>query len=141
MKRFLFSLSFLWPLLLFAQKPHSYTFDFSKPQELIPAITPAENAGEQIVLNNEVFNSPDRSIFLSFSRRDGSTGALLTTASETSSYLFIGRGGFMTVTGVGVEIDSLIFSRTSKVGSLTLKEPQGIGYIDSSNESWYQACL
>ncbi len=135
----------LMPLMLFSQKRHEYTFDFTKPESLNPPVTLLEEEynGAEYSFQGIVLKSDDDLVSVSFEGREqGSLGGALQAGwpQEDGSfehYLFIIRGGSMTITGNGVELDSLIFSEDSYVGNLKLLSPSGIGAIDQRNESWF----
>lgn len=147
MKRVLLALCLALPLMSQAQKRHEYTFDFTQPASLLPPIEvqdPDYN-GAEISITNSVLKSPDGMIAVSFKGRDedGRGGVFKTGWPQNDEetvfdhFLFIARGGKMFVTGNGVQIDSLIFSKDSYVGNLKLVSPTAVGIIDPRYESWF----
>lgn len=146
MKRVLLAFFVLLPLLVSAQKRHEYTFDFTNPAGLIPAVElqdPDYN-GAEVSLQNTVLKTADGMVSVSFQGRDedGRGGVFKTGwqdegTGEFDHFLFVARGSKMIVTASGAEIDSLIFSANSYVGNLKLVTPSAVGIIDARNESWF----
>lgn len=161
MKRILFTLFLILPLMAQAQKRHEYTFDFNHPEAFLPSpiiLQEPDYNGAEVSLKNSVFYTSDGLVSLRFVGRedDGRGGVFKTSWPDTiwtdidhtdesnmtleynDHYLFIARGGSMIVSAHSdVELDSLIFSENSFVGNLKLVSPTGVGLIDTRNESWY----
>ena len=145
MKRVLIVLGFVLPLTSWAQKLESYTFDFSKPSDLIPSISLPEEEynGEEVNVTDWTFQSKDGKISVSFEGRStDNMGGFFTTGwpqddGSFDHYLFLSRGARFIVTGNGVDIESLVFEKTSFPGNLQLISPSGIGRLDAATFSWY----
>ena len=145
MKRVLFTLGFLISVSSWAQKIASYTFDFSKPAELIPAIELPEEEynGEEVNVTDWTFQSVDGKVSISFEGRStDNMGGFFTTGwpqddGTFDHYLFLSRGSRFIVTGNGVDLESFVFEKTSFPGNLQLVSPSGIGYLDAAKFSWY----
>ena len=86
MKRLLFSLLCLSTLMLFAQsRSRTYTFDFSSPSSLNPAIPPiGSEAGDNRPVTDMVFTSTDGQLTLSFNKGTSKIDALVVRGMDNT---------------------------------------------------------
>lgn len=146
MKRVLFALCLLLPLMSQAQKRHEFTFCFNNPDSIkhfgIEYLDPDFN-GAEINLANKTLLTYDEMIAVTFVGRanDGRCGVFKTGWPEEDGtfdhYLFIARGGGMRITAKqDAEIDAVTFSTDTYTGNLALVAPLDKGTVSPVNFSW-----
>lgn len=84
MKKFLFVLLAAAATSSYAEIEQQVTFDFTKPEQLNPSITPASGAGEYVVVTDVVFH--EGPISLSFQRGDDYSYAAIATNNASYNY-------------------------------------------------------
>lgn len=146
MKRVLFALCLLLPLMSQAQKRHEFTFCFNNPDSIkhfgIEYLDPDYN-GAEINLSNKTLLTYDEMIAVTFVGRstDGRGGVFKTGWPEEDGtfdhHLFIARGGGMRITAKqDAEIDAVTFSTDTYTGNLALVAPLDKGTVSPVNFSW-----
>ena len=146
MKRVLFALCLLLPLMSQAQKRHEFTFCFNNPDSIkhfgIEYLDPDYN-GAEINLANKTLLTYDEMIAVTFVGRatDGRGGVFKTGWPEEDGtfdhHLFIARGGGMRITANhDAEIDAVTFSTDTYTGNLALVAPLDKGTVSPVNFSW-----
>ncbi|MBR1556363.1 MAG: dockerin type I repeat-containing protein [Prevotella sp.] len=142
MRKALLTLLATLTLSVAANKSHQYTFQFSNPNSLIPAVD--LHGDTYVPVTDYVFYTPDGNVSLSFVAT--STGGGLGSAISTRTmddverhYLEMARGVQMIVKGNGVELDSLIFleDRYAYSTGLFLNKPEGVGSVSPVERNWY----
>lgn len=126
--KYLFLVLFLCSLVISSQaKSGSVLFDFTKPQSLIPAVTPAEGNGSEIVVSG--FTAYDGVNAVKLTRSYG-TSAIKTSIKDDvkSYYLNVTSRSILQIEGLGnVKIDSI--KSTGNMNSLYLLDGYK-GYMD-----------
>lgn len=133
---FLPALLFLIPLVAFSQKHECAIFNFERPQELSPQVTPYEGVGTTYEITPLVFN--DKNINLSFKTGTLPGGAAIATL-DGSYELRVYATTTMTYSAINnSSIDSIRLSHDSTPGDLYLAKDEP-GYMDPNqgNEFWY----
>ena len=135
MKNLILLLSVLFSCQMFAQKQECAVFDFTKPLELNPAITPLETNGQVEPVTSKTFT--EKNIKLSFDGGSlrGSAGiATIITEGVTSYYLRVFTTTTMTISAQNNSVlDSIRFAAGTIMGELGLPVNDNTGKFDSSD--------
>lgn len=123
-----------------ANIPHKYTFNFSRPESLLPSV-PLEDYETTVTVTDYLFQTPDGSVIIKFipTTTGGGLGAYIESrlvSNELQYHLNMARGVQMIIRGNEVHLDSLVFSPDSYTGGLFLTSPTNVG-ITSPFMNWY----
>lgn len=131
-------LFFLFSLSSFADtQERKTTFDFTKPQNLYPSITPGTNAGDEVSITDKTIcpGINDQSVSLSFIKGSIKVGASVATSNELFNYvtfLYVSRTTKLVFDGGNNYITSIHFKGLN-VGDIL---PTTEGDYDVHSNTW-----
>ncbi len=131
-------LFFLFSLSSFADtQERKTTFDFTKPQNLYPSITPGTNAGDEVSITDKTLcpGINDQSVSLSFIKGSIKVGASVATSNELFNYvtfLYVSRTTKLVFDGGNNYITSIHFKGLN-VGDIL---PTTEGDYDVHSNTW-----
>lgn len=131
-------LFFLFSLSSFADtQERKTTFDFTKPQNLYPSITPGTNAGDEVSITDKTLcpGINDQSVSLSFIKGSIKVGASVATSNELFNYvtfLYVSRTTKLVFDGGNNYITSIHFKGLN-VGDII---PTTDGNYDVHSKTW-----
>lgn len=131
-------LFFLFSLSSFADtQERKSTFDFTKPQNLYPSITPGTNAGDEVSITDKTLcpGINDQSVSLSFIKGSIKVGASVATSNELFNYvnfLYVSRTTKLVFDGGNNYITSIHFKGLN-VGDIL---PTTKGDYDVHSKTW-----
>ena len=131
-------LFFLFSLSSFADtQERKTTFDFTKPQNLYPSITPGTNAGDEVSITDKTLcpGINDQSVSLSFIKGSIKVGASVATSNELFNYvtfLYVSRTTKLVFDGGNNYITSIHFKGLN-VGDIL---PTTDGNYDVHSKTW-----